>query len=128
MRIYILRKIKPLVFSLSVFLPSVAIVVAVEHRGNRVHLFWEQTQVQLGVALFDQAAQGGQAIDSASGPVDGTAVTPNFFLMTGTALVLCDELLALCQVSALVKRRHVLRLCYKANEPQAQYTQAFHAT
>lgn len=42
--------------------------------------------------------------------------------------MLCDELLALCQVSALVKRWHVLRLCYKAKEPQAQNTQAFHAT
>ncbi len=77
------------------------VVIPGEHRRHRVNLFREQTQIELGVALLDHAAQCRRAVDASQGLVHSVAIATYFADMARNALALSDEFFAKPEVCVL---------------------------
>ena len=70
------------------------VVLFVQDSCHRVGVFWEKTQVQLGIAILHHAPQQACCVDAPLGVVDVTAVTPHAANMAFIAFVFSDQLLA----------------------------------
>jgi len=90
-----------------VFLLCETVVIAVQHGGHRRHLFREQAEVELGIALLDHAAQIARGVDFPRRLVDGAAVPPDLLPVAGHAFVLGDQPGAQRQIRALKDGRHL---------------------
>ena len=76
-------------------------MAAVERCGNRCDFIREKAQAEFGVALLDHPAQHAGRANAPLGPVNGTAVAANFFLMACCTLMRGDQLFAQPDVGAV---------------------------
>ena len=76
-------------------------MAAVERCGNRCDFIREKAQAEFGVALLDHPAQHTGRADAPLGPVNGTAVATDFFLMACCTLMRGDQLFAQPDVGAV---------------------------
>jgi hypothetical protein len=67
------------------------VVIAIDHRGDRSHVLWKHTQVELGVALLHHAAQQGSVVDTTLGFVNGAAIATDLGDMADHALAFGNQ-------------------------------------